>query len=89
MLKWLAKQKFRYDVGSGFMSVLTFAAALIGASDKIAGRLNVSQWLVVVITLPLAVISIWLFGYLLDRGKFYNLYTDELNERNKIIKKLE
>lgn len=86
--RWLARQKLRYDIGAGFMSVLTFAMALVGASDKIAGTLGISPRLAVAIVLPLAVLAVWAIGSVLDRLGFYNAYQDETNGRNQLLQNL-
>lgn len=82
MIKILAKQKLRYDLGAGFMSIATFAAALISASDKIGGTLGISSTAAVLVCFPLAIICVWSFGYVLDRFGFAHAYQDELNNRN-------
>ena len=33
--------------------------------------------------------AVWTAGLILDKLQFWNHYTDELNDRNKILKKLE
>jgi len=81
-MKTFARQKLRYDLGAGFMSIATFAAALIGASDKIGATLGISPKITVVLIFPAAVLSVWLLGYLLDRFGFAHAYQDELNKRN-------
>lgn len=86
----LARQKLRYDLGAGFMSMATFAAALVSASDKIGGTLGISPRLTIVLGFPLAVFAVWFFGYLLDRFGFAHAYQDELNNRNaKLMKALD
>jgi hypothetical protein len=82
-MKFLARQKLRYDLGAGFMSMATFSAALLAASDKIAGRLGVAPATVMVFGVPAVILSVWLLGYLLDRFRFYNSYQDEMNLRNE------
>jgi len=81
-MKFLARQKLRYDLGAGFMSMATFSAALLAASDKIAGRLGVAPATVMVFGVPAVLCSVWFLGYLLDILKFANSYQDELNIRN-------
>ena len=82
-MKFLARQKLRYDLGAGFMSMATFSAALLAASDKIAGRLGVAPTTVMVFGVPAVILSVWLLGYLLDCFRFYNSYQDEMNLRNE------
>lgn len=79
----LARQKLRYDLGAGFMSMATFATALISASDKIGGTIGISPRLTIVLGFPLAVAAVWFVGYLLDRFGFAHAYQDELNNRNE------
>ena len=42
-MNWIARQKFRFDLGAGFMTVLNFAFVVISASDKIGTALDI-QW---------------------------------------------
>lgn len=81
-MKTFARQKFRYDMGAGFMSIATLAAALTAASDKIGGTLGVSGAWSVIIGVPSVLFIVWLIGYLLDRFGFAHAYQDELNQRN-------
>jgi len=81
-LKFLARQKLRYDLGAGFVSIATFAAALLAASDKIAYALSLSSTVVMIFGVPALVFAVWFLGYVLDRGKFYDAYQDETNARN-------
>ena len=82
-MKIFARQKLRYDLGAGFMSMATFGAALIGASDKIGGTLGVSPSLAVGLCFPAAVFAVWSVGWILDRLGFAHAYQDELNKRNE------
>jgi len=81
-MKTFARQKLRYDMGAGFMSIATLAAALTAASDKIAGTLGISGIWPVVLGVPLVLFIVWLLGFILDRLGFAHAYQDELNQRN-------
>lgn len=82
-MKWLARQKLRYDYGTSFMSVLTFLMALIAASDTLVEWLpSVSKRALLTILLPAAIAGVWMMGYVLDKLRFTDAYQDELNKRN-------
>ena len=87
--KIVAKQKFRFDLGQSFLTILNFSFIVIAAGNKIATVIHVpTKWLVVTLV-PAAIAAVWTAGLILDKLQFWNHYTDELNDRNKILKKLE
>ncbi len=86
MIKFLAKQKFRFDLGTAFLSVVNFAFVVIAASDKLALLVDVPVKLMVLVLVPVAVGGAWLLGLLLDKMQFQNAYQDELNHRNEMLK---
>lgn len=88
MMRWIARQKFRFDLGQGFMGIATFTVALIGASDKLATLIHVPAKVMLVVLVPTAILSVWLFGYILDKKKFYHAYQAELNRRNEMLSKV-
>lgn len=69
--------------------MLNFSFIVIAAGDKLATIIHVPvKWLVITLV-PTAIIGVWLAGFILDKLQFWDHYTDELNDRNKILKKLE
>lgn len=87
-MNWIARQKFRFDLGAGFMTVLNFAFVVISASDKIGTALDIQWRWVVIAIVPTAVFGVWLLGWYLDRKKFWHKYQDEMNDRNALLNEL-
>lgn len=87
-MKWLARQKFRFDLGQGFLAMANFSLLALTASDKIALLFGVSACLIVLILVPFALCSVWLLGLLLDYSGFAKAYQAEQNHRNEMLKSL-
>lgn len=87
-LKWfLFNQKYRFDLGYQFMTVLNFTLLLITASDKLRFYTGISRtWILVLVALPLGYLGVWIFGLFLDKfvryGQAYNL---EAVKRNPLF----
>lgn len=86
MIKFIAKQKFRFDLGAGFLSVINFAFVVIAASDTLARWVNMPALVMVGILVPLAMFSVWIFGLILDKQQFSQAYQAEQNHRNEMLK---
>ena len=86
LMKFLVRQKYRFDLGQGFLAIINFAFVVIAASDKIGTLLHIEARTMVAMAVPLAVGGVWLFGYFLDRAKFAQAYNAEANERNEMLK---
>jgi hypothetical protein len=84
-MKFLARQKYRFDIGQGFMTVVNFSFIVIAASDKLTTWIHLPAKILVPILVPLAVLSVWLIGYLLDRMQFMQAYQEEQNRRNRML----
>lgn len=87
MIRFLARQKFRFDLGQGFLSVVNFTFVVIAASDKLATLFAVPTKVLLLILVPSAVVSVWGLGFLLDHMQFQHSYQDELNRRNAMLKR--
>jgi hypothetical protein len=88
-MSWLAKQKFRFDLGQGFLSVINFVFVVIAASDKISSLIRIeAKWLVLIVV-PASIFFVWLMGYILDSRRFYHSYTNELNKRNEMLQRID
>ncbi len=61
-------QKYRFDLGQSFLTVVNFTLLIITASDKLMiffGIERIRSLLVVIV--PLGFIGVWLFGLFMDR----------------------
>ena len=61
-------QKYRFDLGQSFLTVLNFTLLIITASDKLMlffGIPRLRSLLVVII--PVGFLGVWLFGMFMDR----------------------
>lgn len=88
MNQFLIRQKFRFDLGQGFMAIINFAFVVLAASDKLATLVALPAKVVVPCAVPIAVIMVWVVGYVLDRLRFYEGYNRELNARNEMLKSI-
>lgn len=84
----IARQKFRYDLGQGFLSVVNFAFVVIAASDKLATVADVPIKVMLAVIVPAAIGSVWLLGWALDRVRFFDAYQAEMNQRNEMLRKV-
>lgn len=88
-MNWLARQKFRFDLGQSFLALLNFAFVVIAASDKLATLCHLPAKALLAILVPGALLAVWLLGSCLDRARFYHAYTAELNRRNQLLQSLD
>ena len=86
MIDFLARQKFRFDLGAGFMQVINFCFIAIAASDKIFSVTGIPARVLVPLAVVIGVLSVWAVGYGLDRIRYQDAYQHELNLRNKMLK---
>ena len=86
IVSFLARQKFRFDLGSSFMSIINFSLIVIAAGDKISSVLHLQTKALLLILVPTVLLSVWLFGFLLDKSKFWNKYQEEQNKRNEMLR---
>lgn len=87
-MRWIALQKFRFDLGLGFMTILNFAFVVIAASDKIGAWLDIPGIKLVIAIVPTSLLCVWGLGYTLDKFKFWHAYQDEQNHRNKLLNEI-
>lgn len=87
--QWAVLQKYRFDLGISFMTVLNLVLLVIAAGDKIKTLLHIeTRWLVAILV-PLAIVGMWVFGYVLDRYfEIGRRYTKEHNDRNESINEI-
>jgi hypothetical protein len=82
---FLARQKYRFDIGQGFLAVVNFAFVVLAASDKITTLTHVPAKILVPILVPSAVLLVWVLGFILDKMQFMQAYQEEQNCRNEML----
>jgi len=61
-------QKYRFDLGQSFLTVVNFTLLIITASDKLMVFFGVPRLYTLVFALvPIGFLGVWLFGYFMDR----------------------
>ncbi len=61
-------QKYRFDLGQSFLTVVNFTLLIITASDKLMVFFGVPRLYTLVVALvPLGFIGVWLFGLFMDK----------------------
>ncbi len=61
-------QKYRFDLGQSFLTVVNFTLLIITASDKLMIFFGVPRlYSLVVALVPLGFIGVWLFGLFMDK----------------------
>lgn len=88
MIRFIARQKLRFDIGVGFLSVINFALIVITASDKLSAWTGLASSTVVASAVPLLIAMIWGLGFALDRGRYWDAYQAESNNRNQMLKQI-
>ena len=82
---FLARQKYRFDIGQGFLAIVNFAFVVIAASDKLTTLLHLPAKVLVPILVPSAMLVVWLIGFMLDKMQFMQAYQEEQNRRNEML----
>jgi uncharacterized membrane protein len=86
MMRFMARQKFRFDLGQSFMSLVNFCLLTLTVGDKLSEKLGIELGTFTLLMIPIVILLVWLFGYLLDRANFWHSYQAEQNERNTMLK---
>lgn len=89
MIPFLARQKFRFDVGQGLASVINMGLITVSASPHIATVISLPPWLVATIVLPTSLFAVWLAGYVWEKIGGFREYTTQINNHNEILKRLD
>ena len=87
VLKWFfLRQKYRFDLGQQFLTLLNLSLLIIAASDKLRYYTNINRtWVLLMIMLPLGFLGVWLFGFFLDKVvKYSQAYQIETGRRNPL-----
>lgn len=87
--KFLARQKFRLDMGISFLVFWNYILLAITASANIAPLVGVRARWVALVLIVLTVFGVWALGYVLDKCGFPAAYQDEQNERNQMLKAIK
>ncbi len=61
------EQQYRFQQGIQFLTFINFALLVITASDKIKSVIPLRISELVLISIPLAFVGVWVFGFFLDR----------------------
>lgn len=88
MIKFIATQKFRFDLGTSFMSIINFAFIVIAASDKLSLVIHIPLLGMIAILVPSAILLVWFLGFILDKLSFFQHYQAEQNHRNEMLKEV-
>ena len=81
--QWLVRQKYRIDLGYQIFPIINLVLLIITASDKLIKFTHVPKtWMLVLALIPLSLLAVWLFGYILDRLKYRQAYIQEEFGRN-------
>ena len=59
---WIFRQKFRFDLGMSFLSIVNFALLVLATKSKILVIESIPTVAIVIA----AVLLLWLFGFILD-----------------------
>jgi hypothetical protein len=86
---FLAKVKFKFDLGSSFMNIITFCLLSVTASPILAGAVGVSTRLVLAILVPATFVGMFIFGHVLHVSGYLNRYQDEQNKCNELLQQLK
>ena len=83
--QFIVRQKYRFDIGASFLTVINFALLLVVAAEKLQGLLGISKArYFVILGAAGGLFGVWLLGFLLDRYlRVIQLYNREANERNE------
>ncbi len=67
MKKFLFSQKYRFDLGYRFLTILNFGLLVFAVSEDIARFLYMSRAQVALLFVPAGFATMWLFGFIMDR----------------------
>lgn len=85
MIKFIARQYLRFNMGGMVLSILNLAIVAVAASDKITTITNLPAKVIVPCIVVLSVVLVWLIGLLMDKAKFLEAYQAEQNKRNEML----
>lgn len=93
-IKFFVRQRFRFDMATQFLVFINFALLVITASPQVHTFLEdelhiaVNSYFLVASMVFLAFLSIWLFGFFLDKAKYWQEITRVQTFNNPIFVKI-
>jgi len=87
-MQFLARIKYRFDLGQSMLTVVNFCLLVLTASEKLSTAWPISARTMLIVVVPTALVAVWFLGWILDRAQFADRYTDEQNKRNAILSEL-
>ncbi len=86
-MRFLARQKFFFDLGAGFMQVVNFAFICVAAAPTLQKMIPLPLPALLALLVVTGVLSVWAIGRLLDHFQFQRHYLAEQNQRNDMLQK--
>jgi hypothetical protein len=80
----LFKLKYKFDLGTSFLSIINFILLVIAVSGQIAPIIGISNKIFVLIFTPIAIIGMFLFGHFMDKMKAAQHYEKEAIKRSDV-----
>ena len=65
IVKFLAKQKFRFDSGQTLLGIVNFMLLLVAVSDKFGNFFGIGERWIIIIGVPMGMLSVWFLGYII------------------------
>jgi hypothetical protein len=82
-------QKFRFDIGVSFLTILNLTLISITASKIIQDYVRIAIPIIIAILVLFALFGTWLFGYILDtKIKFMHEMNTISNQRNQQLSQI-
>lgn len=93
MKRFIMRQKIRYDMGGWLTDIASWAGIVFLSLDRVFVLMRefnvvIPSRYALTLAVPMALVLRWLAGYLMDRWNLMHAYQDEMNERNRVLKKL-
>ena len=61
-------QKYRFDLGQSFLTIVNFTLPIITASDKLMIFFGFPRlWPLLAVIVPVGFLGVWMFGFFMDR----------------------
>lgn len=83
--KFLARTKYRIDLGSFPIPYTILAVSVFGASDKLSAVTGISSRMILLVGIPSGLVLVLLLGWFLDKIKFPHSFQEEVNKRNEML----
>lgn len=83
MKQFWFRQKYRFDLGQSLLALVNLALVVVAAGDKLTTAVGWDTRTLLGVLVPVALVGVWLVGYVMDRMEFAQCYNREANERNE------